>query len=32
MDILEEKFRAACDAGDIPGAVLLAKDRSGIIT
>ena len=26
---MEEKFQAACEAGDIPGAVLLAKDVSG---
>ena len=29
MDALEKKFEAACDAGDVPGAILLAKDKSG---
>ena len=32
MDALEKQFEAACDAGDIPGAILLAKDKSGAFT
>jgi hypothetical protein len=28
---MEEKFQAAVEAGDLPGAVLLVSDRTGIM-